>query len=195
MLLIFITIDTFAKENDKQRTYLLENYGKIPLSFTANSGQFDSQVKFVTQGNGCKMFFTEKGTTFLLNGNDESFALKLHFTNANSNTEIVGEEMLAWNTNYLIGNNPNKWKTDVSNYSKVRLKNLYNGIDLVYYGNKNRIKYDFVVKSEADPEKILLKYDFGDISQYEGFDNIEELLSVNENGELVVRTPLGNITE
>ena len=71
----------------------------------------------------------------------EHFALKLQFVNANPSPDVVGEDRLPWNNNYFKGNDPNKWQSDVPNYQKVRLKDVYDGIDLVYYGNKNRIKY------------------------------------------------------
>lgn len=88
-----------------------------------------------------------------------------------------------------MGNDPDKWKTDVANYAKLRLKNLYEGVDLVYYGNNNTMKYDFVVQPGADPKHILLAYDFGDNPDEKGS------LSINENGELIVATSFGNIIE
>ena len=62
LLLLFIS-SNIAEVNQPQ---LLENYGKIPLAFTINNGQYDPQVKFTTRGSGCTMFFTQKGTTSLL---------------------------------------------------------------------------------------------------------------------------------
>ena len=192
---------------------IAEAYGKIPLAFTLNQGQTDSQVKFTSAGNGCSMFFTPTGTTFLLSKETEqsvakrsakisaedmtptadtereyeSFAAKTVFVDANQNPEVVGEERLAWNNNYFIGSEPAKWQTDVPNYGKIRMKEVYSGIDLVYYGNKNHIKYDFVVKPGENPSQIVLKYDLG----ADGGNS----LSINANGELVVKTPLGDIIE
>jgi len=37
---------------------LIENYGKLPLSFEANQGQTDSQVKFLSRGRGYALFLT-----------------------------------------------------------------------------------------------------------------------------------------
>ena len=110
----------------------------------------------------------------------ESFALKLAFVGANDSPEIQGEDRLPWNNNYFIGNDPDKWRTDVPNYKKIRFREVYKGIDLVYYGNQKRVKYDFIVKPGEDPEQIVLRYDFGLAGGS---------LSVNEKGELVVKTP------
>ncbi len=188
-------------------------YGRIPRAFTLNEGQAPAHIRFTARGSGCGMAFSPHGATFLLtretsasvarraakrsilyqgnpaerdNIETESFALGLEFVGANENPEIVGEDRLPWNNNYFIGNDPSKWRSDVPNYGKIRFKEIYRGIDIVYYGNRKRVKYDFVVKQGEDPEQILLKYDFG---EYEGS------LSVNEKGELVVKTPVGKLIE
>ena len=187
-------------------------YGNIPLAFTVNEGQAPSSIRFTARGSGCGMAFSSSGTTFLLSRETagsvarraakksvvfeddptkdqpeyESFALNLSFIGANENTEIQGEDRLSWNNNYFIGNDPSQWRTDVPNYKKIRFKEVYSGIDLVYYGNQKRVKYDFVVKPGEDPEQILLKYDFGEAGG---------TLSVNDKGELVVKTPVGELVE
>ena len=38
---------------------LVESYGRLPLSFEANRGQTDSQVKFLSRGRGYTMFLTQ----------------------------------------------------------------------------------------------------------------------------------------
>ncbi len=187
-------------------------YSHIPLVFTLNEGQAHSSIRFTAQGSGCGMAFSPTATTFLLSRETpasvakraakrsvvfeddpirdqpeyESFALKLAFVGANENPRIQGEDRLPWNNNYFIGNDASKWRTDVPNYGKIRLTEVFDGIDLVYYGNQKRVKYDFVVKPGEDPSRILLKYDFGDSGGS---------LSVNGKGELVVKTPVGELVE
>ena len=62
-LFLFIA---FIGETEASQANIIENYGKIPLSFTVNQGQLDPQVKFTIRGSGCTMYFTQEGTTFLL---------------------------------------------------------------------------------------------------------------------------------
>ncbi len=190
----------------------IDRMNSIPLAFTLNEGQTHSSITFTAQGSGCGMAFSPSGTTFLLSRETpasiakraakksvvfeddptrdqpeyESFALKLAFVGANENSRIQGEDRLSWNNNYFIGNDASKWRTDVPNYKKIRLTEVYDGIDLVYYGNQKRVKYDFVVKPGEDPERIVLKYDFGDSGGS---------LAANGNGELVVKTPVGELVE
>src|SRR2546429_8971786 len=45
---------------------LLEAYGKLPLSFEANDGQADPQVKFLSRGRGYTLFLTSTETVLVL---------------------------------------------------------------------------------------------------------------------------------
>ena len=38
--------------------HIVANYGKLPLSFEANQGQADPQVKFLSRGQGYSLFLT-----------------------------------------------------------------------------------------------------------------------------------------
>ena len=200
-----------AVEVPKQQA--LDLYASVPLAFTLNEGQVSEQVAFVAGGGGATIFFTPEGTTFLLSRQKrevvsarqgkmpgmlafehgpwmdvetrrrELYALKVRFVGANPNPEIIGEDRLPWDNNYFIGNDPSRWRTGVPNYRKIRLRNLYDGIDLVYYGNNKRLKYDFVVESGADPSQIVLAY--------EGAED----LGLTPEAELEVQTPLGKLVE
>jgi hypothetical protein len=75
---------------------------------------------------------------------------------ANPNSKIDGMDQLPGKSNYFIGSDPKKWRTNVPNYAKVRYTNVYPGVDLVYYGNQGQLEYDFVVQPGADPRSIQL---------------------------------------
>ena len=48
------------------------SYMKLPLSFEANHGQFDDQVKFTTRGLGYNMSFTHQEAVISLKSNTEA---------------------------------------------------------------------------------------------------------------------------
>ena len=81
---------------------------------------------------------------------------------ANPNPKIVGMDELPGKSNYFIGNDPKKWRTNVPNYAKVKYANVYPGVDLVYYGNQGKLEYDFVVSPGADPNSIQLAINSGE---------------------------------
>jgi hypothetical protein len=82
--------------------------------------------------------------------------LRMKLVGANPNPKIVGVDELPGKSNYFIGNDPKKWRTNVPNYAKVKYANVYPGVDLVYYGNQGQLEYDLVVRPGADPNSIQL---------------------------------------
>lgn len=117
-------------------------------------------------------------TNFDLPATDRTAGSKVIFMNlvgANRNPEVIGEDLQPGKVNYFIGNNPEKWRTNIPIYRRVHYKNIYPGIDLIYYGNQSRVEHDFVIAPGADPRQIQL--------DIEGADQV----SVAENGDLVLR--------
>ncbi|MBU8933895.1 MAG: SBBP repeat-containing protein [candidate division Zixibacteria bacterium] len=113
----------------------------------------------------------------------ESIEIKSNFVGSNPNPQMVGVEMMEYKCNYFIGNDPDKWHTDVPNYQAIVYEDVYAGIDLKFYGNGKQMEYDFIVLPGADPSEIMV--------QYEGTKSI----NVNERGELVVETDWGKVVE
>jgi hypothetical protein len=170
------------KANTEDKVRLSKNYGKIPLAFEANEGQTDEQVKFLSRGSGYSLFLKPTEAVLSLSKDDRSTAIRMGLVGANSKIKMAGEEKLPGKTNYLIGNDPKKWHTHVSNYKKVRYEEVYPGIDLVYYGNQRKLEYDFIVKPGVDPNAIRM--------QFAGVDS----MSV-EAGDLVMHTESGDVTQ
>src|SRR5205823_5364292 len=100
---------------------------------------------------------------------------------AAGNAEIVGESALPARSNYFIGNDTGKWHNAIDNFARVRYRNIYPGIDLVYYGNQQQLEYDFVVAPGADAGRIAL--------DFTGAARIE----IDDRGELVLDTAAGEI--
>jgi hypothetical protein len=83
--------------------------------------------------------------------------LRLRLVGANAGAKVEGAEELPGKSNYFIGNDPKKWRTNVPNYAQVKYHNVYPGVDLVYYGTQGgQLEYDFVVAPDADPRAIRL---------------------------------------
>ncbi|MFZ0200648.1 MAG: choice-of-anchor D domain-containing protein [Candidatus Sulfotelmatobacter sp.] len=149
-----------------------QTYG-VPLTFEMNQGQSDPRVKFLSRGSGYKVFLTAGGMVLSLRPS-QAFAvdstgtaaasnqshpagnttLQFKLVGAAQNPTIVGESPLPGRVNYFIGRDPAKWRTNVRTYARVRYKNVYPGIDLVYYGSHQQLEYDFAVAPGADPNQI-----------------------------------------
>jgi photosystem II stability/assembly factor-like uncharacterized protein len=109
--------------------------------------------------------------------------LRMRLEGANSAPQIEGMDELPGKTNYFIGNNPRKWRTDIPSYSSVIYRDVYTGIDLVYYGRGQQLEYDFRIAPGSDPSQIKLTF--------EGAQTIE----VNAQGDLVLHTKGGDVRQ
>jgi gliding motility-associated-like protein len=109
-------------------------------------------------------------------------AYEVTFLNASPNPEIVPDKAAETYSNYFLGNDSSKWKSNVKSYQLVNYKSLYRGIDMQVYSESGVLKYDLIVQPGADPSQILL--------QYTGADKIEI-----KKEQLVITTSVGTITE
>ena len=82
-------------------------------------------------------------------------ALREEFVGARVNV-IQGEEKSVTKVNYFKGNDPEKWKTDVSTYDFVNLGEIYKGIELKLKAYGDNVEKLFCVKPGADPEQIKI---------------------------------------
>ena len=83
--------------------------------------------------------------------------LHMKLIGANPAAKVVGLEELPGKSNYFLGKDPKKWRTNVPTYARVKYANVYPGVDVVYYGNQWQLEYDFVVSPGADPQAITLE--------------------------------------
>ncbi len=125
----------------------------LPLSFEANHGQTGSSVKFLSRGDGYALFLTADSAVFKLRRS----VVRMKLAGAQC-ARISGAEPLSGKVNYFIGADPAKWSRGIATYRRVEYKQVYKGIDLVYYGNQRRLEYDFRVEPGADPAQIALEF-------------------------------------
>ena len=130
---------------------MAEVYGRLPLSFEANGGQSDPQVRFLARGSGFTLFLTTAAEAVLVSGQGQPQVVRLEPADANPRPEVRALEERAANSYYFIGNDPLRWRTRVAHYGRVRYAAVYPGIDLIYYGNGGQLEYDWVVAPGADP--------------------------------------------
>ncbi|MBM3305353.1 MAG: hypothetical protein FJY79_05340 [Candidatus Aminicenantes bacterium] len=179
-------------------------YGKIPLQFIPNEGQMDGAVAFSIQGRDKTVHFTSEGLTFVLDGSHEpappsahpqtsaslvahpptaparapsrGWVVKLDFIDANPDAVPVSLEESGAVISYFKGA-PADWKTGLRASSKIAYRELWPGIDLIYHGTVDRLKYEFIVHPGADPSRIRLAY--------RGADSV----TLTAEGRLEVSTP------
>ena len=178
-----------AKQYKSFSAKISVDYGKLPMGFELNEGQTSSDARFIARGKGYSLFLTENGAVLSLRspeGNSDSqsirqsaVSMKLKAGNAR---RIYGEAELPGKVNYLLGPNAQQWRTNVSTFARVRYEEVYPEIDLVYYGNNQRLEYDFELAPGANANTIRL--------QVEGSRRIR----LNARGDLILSLKDGTIT-
>jgi hypothetical protein len=91
-------------------------------------------------------------------GIESQQVMRMRLVGGNAQGRVVGLDELPGRSNYFIGNDPKKWRTNVPSYARVKYEGVYPGVDLVYYGNQRQLEYDFVVAPGADPNQIKLSF-------------------------------------
>ena len=171
--------------------HLLQTYALHPLLFEANEGQRDSRVRFVARGRGYTLFLAsdemvlvgvrQKGHSLTAEYSARSeqelgsLVLRMKLTGASRNVEVTGEWKQAGRSSYFVGSDPKQWRTGIANYLRVRYKNIYPGIDVIYYGHGGELEHDFVLAPSADPRVINWKF--------QGANR----LRIDAHGDLIVR--------
>jgi hypothetical protein len=171
-----------SNDNKSRVPVISQGYGSLPLSFELNSGQTDPNVKFLSRGKAYTLFLTANEAVLTLqvphmedeeqerldfrehrrrehpSNNMENSVLRMQIAGANPKPLVGGLEKLPGKVNYFLGNKPGKWLTDIPLYRRVRYRDVYPGIDLVFYGFQQHLEWDFVVSPAANPGDIRLDF-------------------------------------
>ncbi len=170
---------TLHPASSLQKAQLL--YERLPLVFEANRGQTDPQVKYLAHGSGYGLFLTNHGAVLTLHSAQQASIVRMGWGGANPGAMASGVEELPGKSNYMIGNDPAKWHSNVPLFARVRYANVYPGIDLVFYGRQGQLEYDFQVARGADPAKISLDF------------SASGPLMLTHGGDLTLKTSAGKV--
>lgn len=192
------------------RTRIAENFGKLPLSFEINKGQIDKSVKFLSHGPGYDLFLTANEAVLrvpkprALQAKEpvsskapakpdpeanvrEGTVFRLKLLGTSVNPQVEGQEELPGKVNYLSGNDPENWTRNIPTYRKAYFKDVYPGIDVVYYGNQQELEYDLIVAARANPKLIRFTVQGADKVR---LDKSGKLLLTLNHGELSLNKPV-----
>ncbi|MGC2322772.1 MAG: hypothetical protein WA463_09100, partial [Terriglobales bacterium] len=187
-----------------QTTQARANYQRLPLSFEPNQGQAGSDVQYLARGGHFNVFLTHDEVVFSFarrsarrrqlfdnaDGGSEPptlSSIELRLQGASPRAAVSGVEALLGKANYLVGRDPKQWHLDLPTFAKVRYRNVYPGIDLLYYGNQGELESDFIIAPGANPEAVKLS-----VAGAEGMtiDASGDLILRMQDGALRLRKPL-----
>jgi len=190
----------------------LQLFNASPALFAQNQGQWaDVAIRYVHNGAAASVAMTDAGVIFRLFRQEaddasevaewatspgpgpaeglpglddravQAIQLSVSFVGANT-VPPVGLEQAETYFNYFIGEQAN-WRQKVPTYEVVAYQGLYEGIELLTFGLRSHLKYEFHVAPGADYQQIQVRY--------EGI----ESLSLAADGSLRIQTALGELAD
>jgi hypothetical protein len=167
---------------------------RSPPLFVRNAGQVDGWVAYYLAGRDKSVFFGPDGVFIVIterngsrNGSRDAggaerparrWTVGLTFEGKAPGAAPVGEGPTPAVFSYFKGK-PEEWVAGAETFSRVAYRDLWPGIDLIYTGAADRLKYDLVVQPGADPSRIRFTC--------EGATSV----SIDERGRLEIVTPAG----
>ncbi|HEV3038482.1 MAG TPA: SBBP repeat-containing protein [Candidatus Angelobacter sp.] len=173
----------------------------LPMGFERYDA--DSNIDFVARAAGYSVYFSP-GEIMLdfvpaekVQGSVE--LVRVNFVGANKQARPEADEALPGVIHYYLGNDPSRWRTNVQRFRKVRYRDVYPGIGLVFYsknqysndqysasqflgvpfGSRQELEFDFEVAPGAEVSAISMRFEGATAREFDG------------NVELV--TPSGNV--
>lgn len=180
----------------------VEGMPELPtvVQFVENQGQWEAPVLYKAGVPGGWVYFEKGRLTYQLadlNGLHDAYfhtekdrrqatvrghVFQMDLAGADFNGVEAGDQQEAYH-NYFLGDDPSRWAGQVPLFGQLRYRQVYPGIDLVYYGHEQSIKYDFELAAGADPAAIAMDYT-----------GLEDL-RIDKEGKLVMQTSVGNVVE
>jgi len=177
------------------------------MEFIENKGQWDERIKYKAEFSTGTFHLEKDGYSVLLHepsdldkfftythghvvGNTplpdsftlHSFFYRVSFLGAGRNMKSVPEKLLPQFNNYFNGTDKSKWAADCKIFQAVTYKEVYPNIDVRYYMEGERLKYDFIVHPGGNVSQIALR-----------FDGPEEM-KISEK-QLILKTAVGEVKE
>jgi gliding motility-associated-like protein len=170
--------------------------------FVPNEGQWEEPFSYRWMNNQGAVFIEKKGISIHLadfsayqyhhdnrKKDSEPFdmnlirhhAVKMRFIDGQKGNWVPEDKSESYH-NYILGKDPERWRSNVPLYGSVRQEEIYNGINIKYYTDGNSIKYDLEVSPNGNYEEVQM--------EYSGLDSM-----FLEEGFLIMRTSLGEIIE
>ncbi|HEY1954379.1 MAG TPA: SBBP repeat-containing protein [Polyangiaceae bacterium] len=160
-------------------THRSASFRKLPLRFEANAGQWDSRVAFVCRAGAATVALTNEGMAFSLR---DAPIVTMKLVGAKPGKPIGAHAIVA-RSNFFLGSDPSRWRTDVPNFDEVRASDWLPGVDVVWHARPEGLEYDLVVRAGTDASKIAMDVDGA------------AALGVKSDGDLEIATSEGTLLE
>ena len=160
----------------------------IPMTFIENEGQWDETVQFMARYRGMVAFVQKDALTLkfekrVAREQVRGVALHMVFEGASESVVLEAERPRSGVYNFFVGNDPSKWRSEVTGYARVVYRGLYEGVDLCLREKNGWLEYDLLLEEGADLSGVVIRCD--------GIEGI----NIDSEGSLTIETACGPITQ
>lgn len=153
----------------------------LPLVFEQNQGQFPAAYDFVARHAGGKVGLSADAITFALPGEHADRPLRIRWQGAQADAPATALQPLATRTHYL---RPGRASiSDLRNFGRVAYRSILPGVDIEYYGNRDRLEFDFVLAPGAPLDALRLAVEGADAMTLDADGN----LRIERDGHFVLQ--------
>lgn len=177
---LLLAVATGARANQAPNQAVLSRQVGVPLFFSPDQAPGGVPEAFIARGHNYCFRVVPGGIDFLLRQPEVNLSstgdsvlrershphtgqvsryVSMKFVGADPEARLAGTGEMQGKLNYLTGNDPARWRSQVSIYSGVSVASLYPGIDLIYYATQHQLEYDFTVAPDADASALRLRFD------------------------------------
>jgi CHU_C Type IX secretion signal domain/PKD domain len=150
------------------------------VRFVKNVGQWDTDIKYKADIPGGYLLLKSKSLFYVFfdqtslhpahaqstpnnlrqaENSVRGHAVEVLLEGANVASQIEEQHKNQAVFNYLLGNDPAHWASNVPSFGEVIYHDVYPDIDLKLYAFRQTLKYEFIAKPQADVSKIRLRYE------------------------------------
>lgn len=166
-----------------------------------NEGQWEDPINYRVDLQMGAMLIEDDGFTYFLNNSRsnhshqhseeepdhieeyQAHVIKSKFSNSSWDGIVKEEIKSRFYSNYLLGNNREKWKSKIHSFAKVTYEDFYDGVDLVMDGSIGGFKYSLIVEPNHSISNIEIDY------------TGQSSINIDENGKLIIGNRFGEIIE
>ena len=138
----------------------------IPMTFEPAAGEPGSSVAWVGRGKGLTVLLMRDRISVRA-GNSGDVAIRFESArkqragvesalNAGEKFAWQGEDRLPGESNYLVGNDPKMWRTNVPHFARAHSGGVAPGVGVDVYGNDEGLEYDLRLAPSTDPSSLRL---------------------------------------
>ena len=174
MAILAVTVAWAPAQTVRSPARGLSGWAKsFPAFFIENRGVHPDRVRFFVEHSEGVVLFEDHGVVLRsLDPHDDD--IRIAFPGVRKGVVAEGTQPRPTVVSYFSGPEP-EWRCGLETYGEVMYREIWPGIDLVFRGERDALKYEFHVAPGANPSLACLLFD--------GADRLE----VEPDGDLLVR--------